>query len=204
MLRGPSYCTLEVNPFFQQTIRKMIKPTSYIEPAPPKPEGNWLKRGLVALAIERRLPYQVSVALDKLGNAVGIRYKTVEANGFKIRIRRLTCDERFVQNIIINHDYTPPGFEIHDTDTVLDIGGNIGTFSLPASRSASKGKVFSFEPNAENYGLLLQNLALNRTQNVVAVNAAVAAKKGQIRLFTAKEGGFHSLLEDRKTDNLEQ
>lgn len=167
-----------------------------------KPTGNWFTRGLVALLVERRLPYQVSVVLDRLCNFVGLRRKTVVANGFTVRVRRLSYDERFVQNVLLGQDYTPDGFEIHESDVVIDIGGNIGTFALLASKHAPRGKVFTFEPNTENYELLLQNIALNNATNIIPIRAAVSGSSGaaSLKLFCSSEGGLHSILQDRMSD----
>lgn len=109
------------------------EPSPYSPRPVPRPVGHWLKRALVALCVEHRLPYQVSVALDRLCNCVGLRRKTVMANGFKVRVRRLTCDEQSVHNVLIGQEYTPDGFEIDEADVVVDIAGNIGTFALLAS-----------------------------------------------------------------------
>ncbi len=166
-----------------------MEPTPHLEPTTTKPNVHWLKRGLVALIREHRLPYQVSVVLDKVCNSIGLHIKTIEANGFKVKVRRRTSDELFVQNIIVNKEYTPPGFEIHESDIVIDIGGNIGTFALLASRYASRGKVFTFEPNSENYKLLVQN--------ILPIHAAVSGSIGKIKLFRGSDGGFHSIHEDR-------
>jgi FkbM family methyltransferase len=177
-----------------------MEPTMYVAPPLPKPIGHWFKRGLTALIVEHRLPYQVSVVLDKFCNAVGLRRKTIKTDGLTVRVRRLSSDEHFVQNIIVNHEYTPPGFVIRESDIVVDIGGNIGTFALFASRCAPKGKVFTIEPNSENFELLLQNIALNQIDNIVPTRAAVSGNQGKVKLFSSTEGGFHSLLEDRMHD----
>jgi FkbM family methyltransferase len=176
------------------------EPCLYSRPPVTKPAGNWLKRALVAMIVERRLPYRVSVALDRLCNLVGLRRKTVTANGFKVRVRRLTCDELFVQNVLLGHEYTPDGFDIHELDIVIDIGGNIGTFALLASKHALRGKVFTFEPNSENYELLLQNIDLNKATNIIPVRAAVSGSHGKLKLFCSAEGGYHSVLQHRMSD----
>jgi FkbM family methyltransferase len=94
----------------------------------------------------------------------------------------------------VNHDYTPPGFVIGESDIVVDIGGNIGTFALFASRCARKGNVFTIEPNSENFE------RLNQIDNIVPLRAASTGNKGKVKLFSATEGGYHSLLEDRMHD----
>jgi FkbM family methyltransferase len=71
---------------------------------------------------------------------------------------------------------------------------------LLASRRASKGKVLALEPNRENYDLLIENIRLNRVQNVMPIRAAVAGSKGTIKLFTATQGGYHSILKERMCD----
>jgi FkbM family methyltransferase len=135
------------------------------------------------------MPYQVAVRLDKLCNLVGLHKKTVRAKGLNVRVRRQTCDEWFVQNVLIEETYGTN--LIHRDDIVIDIGGNIGTFTLLAAKNARA--VYTFEPNSENYSLLQQNLRMNRLTNVTAVNAAVSSKAGTVKLACASEGGYHTL-----------
>lgn len=168
--------------------------------AVPGPRGHWLQRSLTAILLEHRLPYTASIVLDRWCNAVGLRQKTIVRMGLKVRVRRQTCDEAFVQNVIVNSEYTIPGFQIHEHDTVIDVGANIGTFSLVAARAARRGRVFAFEPNPDNYGLLLGNIRRNRMRNIVPTPAAVGGVSGQAKLYCSSQGGFHSLLEDRIED----
>jgi len=63
--------------------------------------------------------------------------------------------------------------------TVLDIGANIGYFSLIASRLVGdKGKVFAFEPYHETFSLLQKNIEANGFNNVIPV-----VYTGNFRLF---------------------
>lgn len=178
-----------------------MEPTPFVAPLTEHQSDHWLRRAWVALLVEHRLPYRMNFFIDRLCNYLGYYTKTITQDGFKLSVRRLTTDEQFVQNIIVNHEYTPPGFEISQSDTVVDVGGNIGTFALLAGRSASKGRVFTFEPNRENYELLLRNIALNGATNIIATKAAVAASKGALKLFCAGDGGFHSTQEGRIRDS---
>jgi len=81
-------------------------------------------------------------------------------------------------------------------DTFVDVGANIGIHTvLAAKRVGSKGKVFSFEPEAGNLQILKRNLEENRCQNVTVVQAAVGNKKGRMTFYVDKRNiGTHSLL----------
>lgn len=78
---------------------------------------------------------------------------------------------------------------------VLDIGANIGYYTLLFSKLVGKkGKVFSFEPDAENFTLLEQNVRENKLKNIVLINKAVSDKTGKIKLFLDEENkGDHKI-----------
>jgi len=59
---------------------------------------------------------------------------------------------------------------------ILDLGANIGAFSIYAAVSARDVKVFAYEPMAEFYRLMLENIRLNRLDGTVkCFNLAVGA-----------------------------
>lgn len=67
--------------------------------------------------------------------------------------------------------------------TIVDIGANIGTFTLLAARAAGdKGQVHAFEPDPENLALLKQNIADNHFSQVSVVPKAVGDQPGSIYL----------------------
>jgi FkbM family methyltransferase len=67
-----------------------------------------------------------------------------------------------------------PGF------VVYDIGAHIGFFSLLCSRLAgSSGRVFAFEPRAENIARLEKNVEANAAGNVEVVPAAASDRSGE-------------------------
>jgi FkbM family methyltransferase len=69
-------------------------------------------------------------------------------------------------------------------DTFVDVGANIGYFSLLASqRVGPAGTVVALEASPGIFGALQRNLALNRAHNVRAVNVAVSDAEGMLRLF---------------------
>ncbi|MGK7886958.1 MAG: FkbM family methyltransferase [Crocosphaera sp.] len=61
-------------------------------------------------------------------------------------------------------------------DVCLDIGANIGTFSIPVAKLVGmEGRVFSFEPFAKTYELLDNNLKLNDVSDIVEPQAKVVS-----------------------------
>ena len=74
---------------------------------------------------------------------------------------------------------------LKEGQTFVDIGANVGYYSLLASRLVGdKGKVYAFEPAPDVYQVLLKNIELNKCSNVVAINKAVSSKEGQARLYS--------------------
>ncbi len=63
--------------------------------------------------------------------------------------------------------------------TVFDIGANAGFYTLAVSRLVgAQGRVWAFEPSAENAEYLLKHIRLNRLHNVNLIQAAVSNKNG--------------------------
>jgi len=81
--------------------------------------------------------------------------------------------------------------------TVVDLGANIGYYSLLSSRLVGdEGHVYAFEPDPEAFTYLELNVSLNQCTNVAAINKAVADKVGALSFVTAgPERGFVSTLE---------
>ena len=83
---------------------------------------------------------------------------------------------------------------IFSGNIVVDIGANIGFFTLIMANGVKKeGKVFSFEPELENYKLLSKNVKENNLQNIILENKAVGNKNGSAEMYLAsKENNIYS------------
>lgn len=67
---------------------------------------------------------------------------------------------------------------------VVDIGANIGYFSLIASkRVGESGKVFSFEPDRTNFACLQKMIGENKCSNTTIFNEALGDRSGTIDLY---------------------
>jgi FkbM family methyltransferase len=77
--------------------------------------------------------------------------------------------------------------------TVIDIGANIGTFSIFAANLNKNNKIYSFEPSPATFSQLRKNLCLNDIDNVTTINAAIFSKRGKLKLYENGMSGQRSL-----------
>ncbi|MCK4266164.1 MAG: FkbM family methyltransferase, partial [Thermoplasmata archaeon] len=80
-------------------------------------------------------------------------------------------------------------------DVVVDLGANIGYFTLLAANIVGKeGSVYSFEPEPRNYSYLTKNIQINNYENVTALQKAVGEKTGMVKLFICSyDTGHHTI-----------
>jgi len=59
---------------------------------------------------------------------------------------------------------------LQDHDVFMDVGANIGLYSIYAAKLRPRCQIYAFEPESQNYSRLCLNLYLNRTANVIPCN----------------------------------
>src|SRR5262249_41087030 len=106
--------------------------------------------------------------------------------GFRLRIKP---QDWLGRHVYVTGEYEPATSRVIEAllrpgDTFLDIGANIGYFTLLASRRVGKaGLVFAFEPVPQTRENLLRNVRLNCATNVVVREEAVADSTGEDSFF---------------------
>ena len=104
-------------------------------------------------------------------------------------IKRDNCYEPYVTRVI-NAILKPE-------QTFVDIGANIGYFSLLASRRVGpRGRVIAFEPMAQNFSLLLRSIQLNGFQNIEPHAIALSNENKIVKMILwerRNSGSFHLL-----------
>lgn len=78
-------------------------------------------------------------------------------------------------NVLFDH--------IKEDSYVIDVGANIGFLSLQFARLCSKGMVFSFEPDSQNFQNLKKNIQLNHFDNVRIYKNALGATAETVTLY---------------------
>lgn len=103
-------------------------------------------------------------------------------------------DEIFIQKI-----YNPYFLEIKKADTVVDIGANIGVFSLFAAYQGAE-KIIAVEPLPKNVVLIKKNFKENNLKPPTIIQAAVSGTKRQAKLYLG-DSDSHNLLFDHNYRN---
>lgn len=66
---------------------------------------------------------------------------------------------------------------------ILDIGANIGVFSIIMARQYPESKIIAVECAPHNYYSLLSNLSGNNIKNVTPIQAAVYSERGKVEMY---------------------
>lgn len=121
---------------------------------------------------------------------LGVFLRLYRTTPFEVQLRhsgvrfsaRSPMDLWSIKEAFIDRFYERYGFPIEKRWTVVDIGAGIGEYTLLAAITDTSNRVIAFEPFAESYKLLRQNLRLNGAINVSAVPIAISSRTGQLSL----------------------
>lgn len=97
--------------------------------------------------------------------------------------------------IFIQHDYEPAEIAGRsDIRTIIDVGANIGLFTLRASQIWPDARILAFEPNPTNFSALKRHVELNKLDEVTIFNEGLSDKCGAFDLFLSPRNiGGHSM-----------
>ena len=111
-------------------------------------------------------------------------------DGTKLRLHANSTGLNFVfYEVFLKRVYDKlPEFSIKSDDIVIDIGAHLGFFTIMASKIASQGTVYAFEPFSKHYNLLKDNIEQNGIKNVKYYNEAVYDKKGELNFYYTLDG----------------
>jgi len=104
--------------------------------------------------------------------------KDIEYYGFKFRTRRNFFDKKIIEEVLSGRtNYFLP----ENPKIIIDIGANIGAFSLLAAKAGAE--VYAFEPEKFNYEVLCHNVEINGYSNRIhSINLGVGAS-GEAKLY---------------------
>jgi FkbM family methyltransferase len=118
-------------------------------------------------------------------------------DGLDILVR---ADEDLGHDVYFFGEYEPGDSafihqQVREADVCVDIGANIGVYTLFLAKKASQGVVHAFEPVSLNYHVLTVNVLANKLPNVILNNCAIGDSNANIEFYVAQDGGFSSAVD---------
>jgi FkbM family methyltransferase len=146
------------------------------------------------LNVLRHVQNPLPLFLDR-ANLLKRTYVLNTRRGLRVEIRPGHGDRFAFYEIMVLNQYLRQGQFIRPGDIVIDIGANIGCFTLLASRAVGPtGRVIAVEPESSTFTSLQRNIELNRCENVVARRFAVGRSSGTVQLHVGQNALFNSIF----------
>lgn len=113
---------------------------------------------------------------DKLIYKLNNGWSLIVPKGKKNRTALITLKEIFIDKVY--------DIKIKDARVILDIGANIGIYSLYALFNNKMAKIYAFEPEEDNFNQIKDNVKINNVQGkIVPFKLAISNKSGIISFF---------------------
>lgn len=118
---------------------------------------------------------------------------------------RLICDPQDKRHMfmeILNfNDYEAAELKmmkllLKKNSIILDIGANVGWYSIHLARQVPQGKIFAFEPIPRTYDFLTENIALNGLTNIKTYKIGFSDKAGFFNFYYNRDYPTATSLKD--------
>ena len=93
--------------------------------------------------------------------------------------------------------YLPKPLTIRSDDVVIDIGANVGVFSILAAKR-TRNMVYAFEPFPDNCDIFTHVLTINHRSNIILQQVAVSDCTGSASLQVSSVSGTRHFLGDQQ------
>ncbi|MGY5146773.1 MAG: FkbM family methyltransferase [Candidatus Nitrosopumilus sp. bin_7KS] len=105
----------------------------------------------------------------------------ISNNNIKAAIRKNTMD---YQTLFKRDEGIISEIKLLPNDTFVDIGANVGSYTLQLGSKYPNNKIISIEAHPEEFKALKRNIVdVNNMKNVVLVNMGVYSKKDELELY---------------------
>ena len=132
-------------------------------------------------------------------------------------LRKSPLNIRINKNILINFSEHPHDFitfvviflkkeygPIPNNYTIIDIGGNIGLFSIYAFTQQKKNQIYSFEPSLDAYKIFKKNIDTNYLNSSINLfNAAISSSENKTVMFSKESSPYNKINNSSNEGKLE-
>jgi len=143
--------------------------------------------------LKNPLPYLKHSQIDLWRGREHEPYVLQHRNGIRIGVTS-HANWYVFSEVFFRQLYTESGQKLLPGNTIIDIGANIGCFSLLAARKVGpSGRVFAIEPDPETYQQLVENIKRNNATNITPCRLAIGEANGEATIFRHENSLFSSL-----------
>lgn len=115
-------------------------------------------------------------------------------NGLILNVNKNQGDLTTLFEVFVDEDYRF-GENTNEQINILDIGANVGYFSLYISKKFPNAKIFSFEPFPDTFVRLNEHFSGNDVKNVTPFNLAVSDFEGKSKFYSFEWTGCNTLID---------
>jgi FkbM family methyltransferase len=120
--------------------------------------------------------------IEDVGNHIK---KLTFPDGFSCYVQSEPGEATLIYNeIIAKQDYFQYGLSISEARCVIDIGANIGIFTMAVKLKAPEVTVYAFEPIPETFHVLVQNVRSLKCSDIYLYNVAIGSQDHSENTFT--------------------
>jgi FkbM family methyltransferase len=83
---------------------------------------------------------------------------------------------------------------ISPDDCIIDIGANMGWYSINIAKTFPNSMVYAFEPIPKTYSYLLQNIEINQINNIKSFQFGLSNEQKDLTFYFYPEGGVNASL----------
>ena len=136
-----------------------------------------------------------------------LTHRTVELQLLSNVKMRCQPDSRSAASVLYCglYDYDEMNFllrYLRDEDSFLDIGANVGVYTLLVASKIRSGWIYSFEALPKNYQRLQENLKLNELEQVQTYACAISNSIGSIDLSLSDGDSTPSIIKSEEDRNV--
>jgi len=104
----------------------------------------------------------------------------------KFFCRKNSSDLHIISNFYENKVMELFGTLAKESKIIVDVGANVGKYTILASFVNPKSEIYSIEPDKSNFDVLLKNIELNNLKNIIGLNIGMGEEEGRGKLYNSR------------------
>lgn len=113
-----------------------------------------------------------------------VLYRTPSGIKYKLNAKDHVMKQIYLKGVYERNTFRHLSRLVKSSDTFVDVGANIGAYSVGLSPFIKKGRIISFEPNPRALVYLEENIKLNNIENITVNKVGLSDDYETVTLYT--------------------